>query len=240
VRVFYGDNKNRPKLRQYVIASLQHEWCRTDILHVVAGTTNAELLKSNGAERVLQVSDKANIILNKYQRQYPRAYLWYPKTYLIRAAMEEHPEILYMDFDCGSIKQPDSAMWSILRAKQGQFNGSFQSNNIQYKGRICLGFYRNRKVHSIHRCLQGCIIYCSDRKWIDAWLDAYTDIEDRGRLAKILNDETALMHMLDSKYGVMESETMVDNFEIPIVKVRLAIPEARNTKNEQMIYFRHR
>ena len=240
VRVLYGDETFRPELKRQVIASLRHQWCRTDILHVVAGKANAELLKSCGAERILQVSNKATFDPNGYRERYPKAYSWYPKAYLICAAMEEHPEILYTDFDCFSHKQPDSAMWAILRAKQGRFNGSLQASNIQYKGRVCLEVYRDRKVHPIRRCLQGSVVYCSDRKWIDAWMDAYTDLFDRGLLASIANDETVLMHMLDREYGVMNSDAMVENFEIPIVRVKRPIPEAQKMKDEQMVYFHHR
>ncbi len=233
VRVLFGDLNAYPKLRKEVIASLRHEWCRADVLHVVAGKENAELLKSHGAARVLQISNDNYIDLQRYG-------IKYTKPYLIRRSMDENHEILFLDFDSCGDKQPDCVMWELLRAKRGRFNGAFQAPNVGYYNPVSLTIHRDPVVHPVRRCLCTCAVYCTDRTWIDRWLDTYDDIARRLSPAAIRRDETALLHMLDGTYGVMDSGAMVEHFEIPIVRLRKGIPEAQKTKDERQIYFTHR
>jgi hypothetical protein len=233
VRVLYGDLDTNLRLKQSVTTALRDEWSRSDVVHVVAGEKNAEFLRAHGAQHVTVACDDPSGDPKKYGK-------WYPKPYLIRRAMEEHPEILYLDFDCRVCRPKDAQMWTWLRTKGGPFNGTLQAANMGYRGRVCLGVFRDPKVHPVRQCLQCAAIYCSDRTWIDDWLASYDDLVERGLGSAIINDETVLMHVLDKFYGVLSAAEMVENFEMPILRVKRSLPEAVATKVDERVYFWHR
>jgi hypothetical protein len=155
--------------------------------------------------------------------------------------MDDYPEILFLDFDCRACKVPNAAMWEALRCKKGRFAGVLQAMNVGYVRPICLEIVRRRALHPVRRCLSTAVVYCSDHRWLDRWLHAFTELlQLMGDRAFANTEETVLMYLLDKECGVLDSATMVQEFEIPIARARRSIPEAQQLKDGDQVYFTHR
>lgn len=241
IRILFGNPDAYPRMKAEVASALRHEWARKEVYHFVVGRKNLELLKSNGAERIELVSEDdtlANSVTSSF----------YNKTFLIGHAMNRFSEILFLDFDCIPMdgKRPDDNMWNILRSKKGKFNGSFQSPNIGYVCSFCLskhqGGVRDPKIHSLRKCINTSFVYCTDKTWMDEWLenyDKFRNVLPSKDTSKKYHDEHVLMYYLDTKYGVMDANEMVENFEPLVMRLSRNITEAKKIKNDAQLYFLH-
>ena len=255
IRVLYGDIKGDKKTLREINLSLQSDWVKKNIAHYVMGKDNAKILKSMGALDIRLVNDKPDL------RPKDRLNIvshFYNKTYLIEKAMKEYDEILFTDFDCSMIKQPDSRMWELLRSKEGRFNGSFQCPNVSYKRKVCIsksrGGKRDPKIHPMRKCLNTSVLYCNDKKWIDGFLLAFHEYSDymlkfrpSAKIPPNGGGEAILMYYIDKQYGVIELKDMFDCFEPYIMTLGRGLggmskswekwTEIRKDKNN--IYFTH-
>ncbi|MCI0364504.1 MAG: class I SAM-dependent methyltransferase [Phycisphaerales bacterium] len=235
VRIVFGDVAANERLGRHIQAALGDRWAREEIVHVVAGAKNADWLKENGAKRIELVCEPGLL------QQTATYGSWFMKTYLIDQAMERFGKILYLDFDCRVLRRPDEAMWSKLRApRPTRYAGSLQAQNVAYRRPVCLPIHRDSSIHPVRRCLNTSVLYCGDRTWTTSWLAAYEDARRHGIDPTTFHDETFLMHAIDSRCGVLDSATMVAEFEIPIACLRRNTPEATAEKRNVEVYFYHR
>ncbi|MCI0534289.1 MAG: class I SAM-dependent methyltransferase [Verrucomicrobiales bacterium] len=234
VRIVFGDVAAIERLGRQIQAALRDQWAREEIVHLVAGAKNAVWLKGAGAKRLDLVCEQG---LLPQSAEYGS---WFMKTYLIDQAMERYGEILYLDFDCRVLRQPDEAMWRKLRAPRlTQFAGSLQAQNVGYRRPVCLPIHRDSSIHPVRRCLNSSVLYCRDRTWTSSWLAAYEDAKRHGIEPSAFHDETFLMHAIDSRCGVLDAATMVAEFEIPIACLKRNTPEAKAHKRNFEAYFYH-
>ena len=235
VRIVFGDIAENERLRKQIELALRNEWARDKVVHVVAGTANAIWLQTTGAKRIELVCEEGLL------PQTAKFGKWYMKTYLVDQAMALFGEVLYLDFDARILRIPDETVWKRLRiARPTRFSGSLQAQNVGYRRPVCLPIHRDRKVHSIRRCLNLSVLYCRDRRWMTDWLAAYEDAARYGIDPSTFHDETFLQHAIDSRCGVLDAETMVTEFEIPIAQLKRNTPEAKARKCEDDAYFWHR
>ena len=122
IRTLYGEIDNT-KVKKEVIHSFKNDWVKENISYYVLGEDNVSLLHGLGAKNIIQIDKNNSVIPEEKKNIYTH---FYNKTYLIQKAMNDNSEILFIDFDCSMIKQPDSRMWELLKSKEGRFNGSFQ------------------------------------------------------------------------------------------------------------------
>jgi len=237
----YGSGKRCVKLIREVKRSLQLEWAREEIIHLVLGEQNAETLKKYGAKRIELIDKNPSLSESKISH-------FYNKTSLILKAFDKYSdgEILVIDFDTICGKTPDQKMLDLLRSKKGKFNGTLQCPVVCYKMKICLakkhGGLRVQGVHPLRQCLNTSFVYCTDRTWLVDHLDYYTKYQKLGggkRDTSTVNDEAVLMYNLDMKYGIMFPDELVENFEPDVVELCRSINQAKAIKNKDNLYFSH-
>jgi hypothetical protein len=198
-----------------------------------AGGQNYALLKSAGAEQIVLVSDD--------QQPGPhKTALLYHKVWLLHRVAQDHEEFLFLDFDCRPLQPPDEAMWSLLRSRGGLFGGAFQAACVGYRRAKVVDACHLRQGHRQRFMLNVCAVYCADRTWIADWLVAHEKLRVTvpPRMADNLMDEVSLMYLIDQRCGLLTSQELVSRFEIPIVMMRRATPEARCFP--KVAYFAHR
>lgn len=235
VRIVFGKLPANERLQTQIQQAFAERWAREEVLHFVAGTENARWLEAQGAKHVELVAPDG--WLPEVERFGP----WFMKPYLLGAALDRLEEMLYLDFDAQILKRPDGRMWARLReTRPSNFGRSLLAQNVAYRRPVCLTIHRDRSRHPVRRCLNTGVVYCRDRHWLEEWLAAYTDAERQGVAPSRFHDETFLMHALDKRLGVLEAETMAQEFEIPIARLRRNTPEGRSCKDPQDAYFHHR
>ncbi|MCI0537098.1 MAG: class I SAM-dependent methyltransferase [Verrucomicrobiales bacterium] len=235
IRVLFGDVTRNERLGSQIQTALWDPWAREEVVHLVAGTQNSNWLRQNGAKRIDLVCEEG--LLSETNKYGP----WFMKTYLIDQALERFGEILYLDFDCRILRRPDEAMWRKLRApRSARYSGSLQAQNVGYRRPVCLPIHRDKNIHPVRRCLNSSVLYCRDRGWTRDWLAAYEVARQHGIDPANLHDETFLMHAIDTRCGILDAETMVAEFEIPIACLKRNTPEAKAHKQHCEAYFYHR
>lgn len=235
VSVLFGDVTSNFRLQQEIVNALQHPWSREEVAYFVAGTKNYQWLVKQGVKQI-------ELVYPEGMRPETKDFgFWYMKTLLMARAMRQFGEILYLDFDCTILRSPDVAMWERLRAPRGgRFGGSLLAPNSRYNKPICLTIHRDPLLHSVRNCLSACIVYCREEWWLSAWLEAYAEAVRRGVRLDRYNDESFLIHAIDTHAGVLDPAVMVEEFEIPIAWKRRSIPEVRQLKLKSDTYFFHR
>lgn len=254
IRVLYGEFY--PKMWKEVHFSLMPDeqtvpefadYARNEIVYYVLGWTNGQILRQAGAKNVVVV-DHMKKTLNEAQQA--KIGHFYNKTYLIQKAMEDHKEILCLDYDAICVKYPDQHMWDLVSSKFGKFDGEFKCPAVRYKRRLGTtttnGGLRewsrqSEPKHSLRIALNTCALYCSNKDWIDGWEESFHDhptaTPPNG------GGEAILMYYLDKRNGLMSIDELVDNFENPILALGRGVgglmKSVKKTKKEEDIYFYH-
>ena len=209
------------------------EWELNDIHYFVMGKDNTELLQKMGVKNIHVVSDEP------YLTPKPEINPLYNKVYLMKEAMNLFDEILYLDFDTLSLKDPDDEMWEIIRKQQGRFNGSFKAPIVATKFdkllSIKAGGYRDPQKDDFRFLINTCLVYCNDKNWIDKWLDSFVQYHDDVGPDITKHDEYMIIYFLDKEKGVMNISEMIETFDTPIV-----ITHKKINLPKDNLYFKHK
>lgn len=230
IRALWGDLNGYPKLKQEVINSFKHEFCKTDVIHYVLGKVNADLLTANGAKQVNLVSEDLVLPTPANMNH------WHNKIELMNRAMEEFDEILYTDFDAHPQAVPDAKMWEILRSRTSPLNGAYQIPVAAYRHPIVQDVLKLRTARQ-NAVLNASCVYCNDRKWIKEWLVCHHELWGLSKAKDRITDEVSAIYMADKHFGLLNNQGLVDHFEPHIIVMRRAVPEARAVTKTR--YFWH-
>ena len=165
--------------------------------------------------------------------------------------MEDHKEILCLDYDAECLQYPDKRMWDLVSSKFGKFDGEFKCPTVRYSNKLATtinegglrdGRKKNDPKHALKIALNTCALYCSNRDWIDGWAESFflhpstTPPNGCG--------EAILLYYLDKRNGVMSVENLIDNFENPIINLARGLGGSiqcdREKKKEEDLYFWHK
>lgn len=230
VRLLFGAPEKR--LLCEVEEALSCSWYAENVHHYAAGGSNFETLRKAGARHVTLV-DKNPYVNPKFGRGYA-------KSCLLRRAIEDHGEILYLDFDCYEWKSPDSEMWSILRG-----GAEFQAMRIIYligsdhnEGRVVpINGERERLNITLRLRFSTCAVYCRDPAWVSRWMESYKALAYKSLTFLDGNNEVALMYSLEHHFGVAEAVRRMPEWECGVVLIdkRQAVK-----KSESSVHFVHK
>lgn len=220
IRVLFGVPS--PSLVAEIQNALRSQWAREEVVHFALGGDNANLLRSLGCWRVMEV----------HRQPFFRKELgfWYSKTYLLGQAVDQLREVLYLDFDSRCMRRPDEEMWNILRSKRGRVNGDFQANVARYT---------TAGIHcpKVRPMLNSGVVYCRDSGWVDRWLEETERLARLGgrRAPQRYSEEYPLIEMVDRHVGKMSVAELVEAFE-PAISTG---PRGVRGRGGKTVYFQH-
>lgn len=217
-----------------ILEDSRRPWELEDIHYFVMGSENVKLLEDMGCKQIHLVSDEDDLTPNSEISPL------YNKVFLINEAMKMFDEVLYLDFDIVSLKDPDDEMWKIIRREQGKFNGCFKSPVVRTKfsklESIENGGYRDPEKDDLNFLINTCLVYCNDKAWVENWLSHFEIYHDSIGPDITKHDEYSLVYFLDKEKGVMNVPEVIDNFDTPIVRTHKEIVH----KEREGLYFRHK
>ena len=150
----------------------------------------------------------SKLICEEYQKWDMKLELYRHKLEVLKYAMMDYDEIVYLDWDCKLVKPLPNNFWDIL--SQGD---SFQANLFQYRTKKCLW----RKI-DLRKTCNGGFIYLRDKtipdKLIENWesLKKWVNEQKKSREEKgkelrfretslIFDDEPAMSMYVDHQMG---------------------------------------
>lgn len=208
----------------------------------VLGKDNFSLLKNKGLNCILV--DEKDVIFNIEKQQYAH------KLYLLKCAIEDYDEMIYLDWDCLSCNKINDGIWTVLNKKE-----SFQANLYLYKNKKCLWRKDNNEKRKV---CNGGFLYFRNKKIPQKIVDNYNDLlremlifkEKRVKCGKdlrfrekciIYDDEPSISKYVDDYLGGWKGDDVYFNlFEPDICNLRKCScfsKEKLNIKNE--IFFIH-
>jgi hypothetical protein len=227
-------NGKQNPLGKDILEDGRKPWELEEINYFVMGNKNAELMHKMGAKKIHIVSEKDNLVPN------PLVNPLYNKVYLINEAMQKFDEILFLDFDIISLRNPDEKMWGILRKPSKRFDSILKAPVIQTRFASLEekknGGYRDKTKDDINLLLNTCLLYCNDKKWVQSWLDHFLLYQQNIKLDLTKHDEYILMYFIDKEKGVMNKKEIIENFDIEIVRTHKEIVR----KSRRNLYFKHK
>jgi hypothetical protein len=228
IRILWGtflkeNDFQREKFHKEVLVSLKSEWNRKNIICFAVGDYMYKYLLDKGAEQVIKIDESI---------MYHNHHHLYAKPLIIREAFNIYKEILFLDWDILTLKEIDENLWNIIYGKKGNINGIFQCPMVTYR----FGHLKYRNKEPKNEMLNTCCVYCSNKEFIDGWIDGF----------KYINygvDETPLMYYVDKTFGkdmYMTRNEIEETFDIKIIKMRRKVDISDVNKKEENIYFWHR
>lgn len=248
VRLLFGQPDE--ELLKQVAESLSVPWYAENVHYYVAGESNAAFLLRAKHLEVVCSEPYANL-------NYGRGFT---KPFLLERAIEDHGEILYLDFDCYELQPPDSRMWRILRegptfqSLQLDYHAPRVLHNVDFhdeRTRLKLlrthcfairktadiGGERARLGISPKLCFATCAVYCRDAQWISRWVRVYDEMAKQCLAFLDGNNEVALMYAMERQFGVEEAVQKLEEWDCPVAD--LGRTKAVEKLPEQ-VYFKHK
>jgi len=239
---FYGFDSDittpKPsKLLNEIKSQSECELCKTEVY--VFGTWNCNFLKSLKYNPV-QISEKNSIWDMKTE-------LYRHKLEVLKCAMTDYDEIVYLDWDCIPQKTITDDIWGILGKKE-----SLQANLQLYKSKKCLW----RKVDQRKTC-NGGFIYIRDKNIPDLLIKnwdgfkKFTDEQANKRRERnlelrerekslIYNDEPSLSMYVDSAMGQWNgSEDYWNHYEPEICNLKTKSAYDKDRLSNKNVFFEH-
>lgn len=147
------------KIRKDIDAIKANPYCSiTDFVVYVFGKENYDLLKSEGF--VCKLISEESVVYDMKERLYRH------KLDILKSAMEDFDEIVFLDWDCVPIKPLPHDFWGKLNNK-----APFQANLFQYRTKKCL--WRNADWRKV---CNGGFLYLRDKKIADDFIDNYNNL----------------------------------------------------------------
>ena len=182
----------------------------------VFGDQNYNYLKKNGFDCVLLDKNpvKFNIVKHMYRH----------KLEIIKRAMEEYDEIIFLDIDCFQIHPLPSDFWKILNKKEVVQAPLFAYRHVKCPWRKT----DKRKVPN------GGFVYIRDKSIPDKVISAWEEI------GKGDNDEPAWAKLTDDMIGGWQGmEKYWEIFEPPFCRLGRGIPFSEELMKTKNIIFQH-
>lgn len=201
--------------------SLRDGWSAENVVHLVAGRDNRDLLVGMGAKNVLSLHDAP-------LRQESAVYgPWWTRVWLMNAAVDLFGEVLCVDFDCCVVRPPDDRMWGLL--KRG---GLFQACTQWYVSRlhVPVGYFGSRRL----AMLNSGAVYCREGWWTRRWLACYGELKAAGYDTAAYNEEFPLFHMVVG----LGAKEMARRYEPAVVATLHRSPRWIRKKDDEL-YFLH-
>lgn len=239
---FYGFNNDitspKPsKLYSEIKEQSRNSMCKTEVY--TFGRWNCDFLSSL-KYNTIKISENDNIWDMKTE-------LYRHKLEVLKCAMEDFNEIVYLDWDCIPKKQITDEIWGKLAKKE-----SFQANLQLYKTKKCLWRTKDQR-----KTCNGGFIYLRDKKIPDLliknwenfkkWTDEQKikrqeknlDIRQREK-SLIYDDEPSLSLYVDDITGQWQGiDAYWDKFEPEVCNLKSKSAYNRDRLLEKDIFFEH-
>jgi hypothetical protein len=223
------------------IANQATEYQKYPFVIYVFGFHNANILQSLFPDgEIIKVSDEVNIWDMKTE-------LYRHKLEVLKIAMQEFDEVIYLDWDCVPQKNITDEIWSILGRKE-----SFQANLQLYKTKKCLW----RKTDQRKTC-NGGFIYLRDKTIPDMliknWENFKVIVENQKRQRQernldlrqrekslIYDDEPSMSLYVDDTMGGWQGETVYWNhFEPDVCNLNSKSAYDEQQLQNKDVFFKH-
>jgi len=184
----------------------------------VFGNDNYTFLQSKGIKPVL-INERPFVY--DLQTQF-----WRHKLDILKAAMEEYDEIVYLDWDCIPQKPMSELFWDSLSSKK-----EIQANLQMYTRRKC--FWRQDNLRLVSN---GGFLYIRDRTIPEKLIKTWEGMEDRSKFW----DEVAISKYIDGINGKWCGlNYYLENFEPDVCKLKKKSAFDEEINNKKDVFFVH-
>lgn len=221
------------------IENIQNNQYNEPFVVYAMGKKNYEFISNKGFNCILMDTLPVRYDMAKY--------LWRHKLDVLKRAMEDFDEIVFMDWDCKPTKKIPVDFWEIMRKK-----APFQANLMQYRTKRCL-WRRN----DCRKTCNGGFVYIRDKNIPDCFIanhNLFIDWAESQKIkrarrgldlrfrekALIYDDEPSMSKFVDDYYGDWPGlDKYWELFEPEFCNIRKSAydRELLKTKNECFIHW---